>query len=250
MIGFKAFHSFRSLFTFPFLRVTLAIGMARRWLILLFSFTLALVGISVVSAEAAAGWAGRPVAQSDSATPIYILSPQADDVLQGKVAIHGHTAVDGLTTWMLEFGYKDDLTGTWFFILESEQPIDEGTLAEWDTTTITDGDYDLRLLVHQGEASSEFSIPVRVRNYTAVETNILEPTQVPAAMPESNVPGRNPTSTPTLIKIEPTLTILPTNPAEITLKDVTSSLRIGALFVLFFFTILAIYVYLRKVISR
>lgn len=155
-------------------------------------------------------------------------SPKAGDAVQGIVAVLGNTDVRGFLSYELAFSFEEDAALTWFVIVESEEPIEDGTLGEWDTTTLTDGTYSLRLTVHlEGEDPVVILVEgIRVRNYSSIETNTPAPTSTPA-------PGL--TATPTVTSPLPTPTDLPSNPAEIDPADVRGALLggIGAAILLF-----------------
>ena len=101
-----------------------------------------------------------------------IVEPRPGDVLQGVVKIAGSDDVPGFVSTEVSFSYADDPTGTWFLIAASVQPVTNDSLATWDTTVITDGDYVLRLRVYLTDGNSRETIlsGLRVRNYTPVET--------------------------------------------------------------------------------
>ena len=63
--------------------------------------------------------------------------------------------------------------GNWFLIQYSYEPVENGTLAVWDTSTIADGNYHLRIkvLLTDGRTRETIVSQLRVRNYTAVETS-------------------------------------------------------------------------------
>src|SRR3990172_7195875 len=77
-----------------------------------------------------------------------ITAPSPGDVLQGVVLISGTNNVAGFVSAEISFTYAGDTTGTWFQIAMNNQPVLNGTLATWDTTVITDGDYIIRLRVY------------------------------------------------------------------------------------------------------
>ncbi len=168
-----------------------------------------------------------------------IISPRQGDVLQGVVTIRGSSDVTGFLSAEVAFAYAGDTTGTWFLIATSSQPVDADTLATWDTTTITDGDYNLRLRVYLSDGKTlDATIPnLRVRNYTAVET----PTPAPTALQPTPIPTETPTPTPF-----PTPTALPGNPAVLTPRDISISLAYGGLGAVLLLVILGIYLWLRQ----
>ena len=63
---------------------------------------------------------------------------------------------------------------TWFLIAQGSQPVENGLLASWDTSLITDGDYRLRADQVVGWIVERLLLPnIRVRNYTVVETKVI-----------------------------------------------------------------------------
>ena len=181
-----------------------------------------------------------------------IRSPEPGQALQGSVNILGNTAVPGFISAELAFAYASSANNpakTWFLIIEMDQPVSDGTLAQWDTNTITDGNYDLRLRVKRQDGSQDEAIVsgVRVRNYTPVETD----TPTPVTPTATTVPGNTPvpSSTPTS-PAKPTPTPLPTNPAEITSADVSASLGKGALAILGLFALMGIYALVKGIGNR
>jgi hypothetical protein len=159
---------------------------------------------------------GSVTAQSG---PVLIF-PAQGEVLQGEITIRGTSYLPGFISYELDFAYSGDLTGTWFLIKTSNQPVDENALATWDTTTITDGDYILRLRVFLADGSSQDVMVtyLRVRNYTVIET----PTPVPTSVLSTSTP------TVTLVPMSyPTPTILPPNPAILTQNEISLSMIYG-----------------------
>lgn len=168
-------------------------------------------------------------------------SPLPGEALQGVVIITGSTDVIGFLSAEVAFSYESDDSNTWFLIEYSDTAIHEGTLAMWDTTTIADGTYLLRVLVHRKVGRSvERVIPgLRVRNYSPVETNTPEvakdPEETTSALQVS----------PTSEKL-PTPTNLPPNPAEFTPDRLKTSLIQGVLFSFIGFVFLCIYLVYRN----
>ena len=172
-----------------------------------------------------------------------ILAPVGGQALQGSLPIEGHIPPAGFAGAELSFAYQASSPQTWFLIAELNQIPDNLVLAQWDTTTITDGIYVLRLLVTNVDGShSSIMIPgLRVRNYSPVET--ITPTPVaPTATPEPGdtpLPTVTPTATITPIPLTPTP--LPLNPAQINRLDILANMGKGALATLAFLSVLGIY---------
>lgn len=181
-----------------------------------------------------------------------IRSPQIGQALQGIVVVSGNTAVEDFLSAELSFSYHDHPTDTWFIIQSWSEPVPDDDLAQWDTTTITDGLYDLRLSVTLSDGTqTTYNVPsLRVRNYTPIETNTPTPL-TPTATPEpGDTPVPTSTSTPTETLIPPTATSLPPNPAELTPGDITTTLGIGALAAFVLFALSGIYLGIKNFLHR
>ncbi|MCI0518753.1 MAG: hypothetical protein L0Z70_00665 [Chloroflexi bacterium] len=226
--------------------LNLTIAMLRSWTFLLILFALAW------AARPAHAQTATPPAPSPSAAAVFIRAPAAGQALQGRVEISGGSTAPGARGYQVFFAYQNNPTDTWFLIASSSEPVSDGVLAAWDTSTITDGEYKLRLVV-QLEGGQELraeAAGLRVRNYSPIETNT--PTAIPpSATPqpgETPLPTLTPTATQT--PIPPTATALPPNPAEISRQDVYISLGKGALGVLGFFSLAGAYLLAQKIKTR
>jgi len=173
--------------------------------------------------------------------PVSITSPQPLQAVQGQVRVVGRTDVPDFRKATLFFGYAQDPTETWFFIAEKHIPAHQGLIGRWDTTVLTDGDYVLRLVVEDKQGRQyEATVPVRVRNYTPIET----PT--PAFSQEGTPqPVFTPAPTPTPTPVWPTPTPLPPNPAVLSTDALTQSAAYGAGAIL---GLLALFGVLRRVL--
>jgi hypothetical protein len=180
--------------------------------------------------------AARPVSAQ---VGLVIESPRQADVLQGVVTIRGSSDIAGFVSAELDFAFAEDTTGTWFQIAMSNTAVNLGTLATWDTTTITDGNYVVRLRVMLKDGSfHDIQVSnLRVRNYTPVET----PTPAPTPLHETPIPSPTQTATPF-----PSPTPLKPNPAILTPVDVSNSVAYGGLGAVLFLVILSIYLGLRR----
>jgi hypothetical protein len=178
----------------------------------------------------------RPVAAQDQPA---ILAPGQGDVLQGVVTIRGSSEVTGFLASEIDFTYAGDTTGTWFLVAAATQPVNSNTLATWDTTTITDGNYDLHLRVYlrNGNYLDAVVPNLRVRNYTPVETPPPAPTVIQPTLTPTE------TLTPTSY---PTPTTLPPNPAVLTQADISTSLAYGGMVAVILILVLGIYLWLQR----
>jgi hypothetical protein len=152
----------------------------------------------------ALGWAWLaawlPASSAAAQAPGFceITQPATGGVVTGLATLVGTASLPAFDHYDLAFAYSQNPTDTWFPIGDAYRTaVNDGRLAVWDTTGITDGSYDLRLRVWptSGDPLTAVVHGVRVRNYSAVETGTPAPT-----------PLTPPTSTPAL----PTPTALPT----------------------------------------
>jgi hypothetical protein len=163
--------------------------------------------------------------------PLAITSPRAGDVLLGEVSIIGSTDVQGFASARLDFRYASDPADTWFFLQTVPQPARETPLYLWNTTSITDGEYILRLRVTLLDGTfQEVAVPIVIQNEAPVPT----PTPVFTSTPEASIGIQLPTpfllaASPTPTKIpRPTPTALPPNPAALDRNNIVGSLSRGA----------------------
>jgi len=193
----------------------------------------------------------RVHAQGQDDAEVEVASPEAGEALRGLVTLMGSTVIEGALSWELTFSYASDTTGTWFLIFESAEPVQDGPLARWDTTTISDGNYNLRLTVYlEGGRRAHFVVPgLRVRNYTPIETNTPTPTITSTPFTETPRPSLTPTITqsPTGTPVPNTPTPLPTNPLELPPGAINYSLLRGAVGALGVFAVMGVYATLRKI---
>jgi hypothetical protein len=147
----------------------------------------------------------------------------------------------------LDFAYASNPTNTWFTIQTFSQPLADSTLATWDTTSVTDGDYVLRLRVNfEDGTSQEVTVPIKIGN-DALPT----PSPEPSATPE---PDTVLIPTPFLIAASPTPTdvprstptTLPANPVSLRQNQIYASLGRGALVILGLFALAGIIIRVRR----
>jgi hypothetical protein len=181
------------------------------------------------------------------ATPIAITSPAPDEVLRGQVTVTGRVDVPSFLSVQLDFAYASNPTNTWFTIQTFSQPLADSTLATWDTTSVTDGDYVLRLRVNfEDGTSQEVTVPIKIGN-DALPT----PSPEPSATPE---PDTVLIPTPFLIAASPTPTdvprstptTLPANPVSLRQNQIYASLGRGALVILGLFALAGIIIRVRR----
>ncbi len=183
-------------------------------------------------------------AQSTPGDPV-IISPRAGEAVQGRMEINGITETEGFQRAELEFRYVNDPNDTWFMLAESDQAVNPGRIAEWDTSAISDGNYDLRLTVCLQDGSCKNTVVkgIRVRNYSAVET----PTPPdPGNATRIVVTEETPVPTRTPIPTRPAFEV---NPAILTPSDLNSSLVRGGAVGIGFFLVFGIYWIIKRSLS-
>lgn len=99
---------------------------------------------------------------------VRIQSPVDGDYLQGSVQVIGTVIGTGLQTAEISFRYQDSQSQSWFVIGQTSTPVVDDIIATWDTSTIADGVYQIRVLaVYENERQQEKIISnLNVRNYT------------------------------------------------------------------------------------
>jgi hypothetical protein len=210
------------------------------------SLFLALLGMVVQ-----ASWVA---AQSADSAGVAITAPSSGTPIQGTVNIEGSTLIENFISWEITFSYANDSTGTWFLIAEGDEQVSSGVLTQWDTTTISDADYNLRLTVFiDGGRREHFVIDnLRVRNYSPIETITPTPTLTSTPFTETPRPSLTPSDTaqPTDTAIPNTPTPLPTNPATITKSDINNSLMRGAAGALTAFVVIGLYLSIKRMVQK
>lgn len=186
-----------------------------------------------------------PNLQATIVKSIFIQSPREGQALQGVEIIEGKMRGEGYLQGTIHFSYSDTPAHdrTWFFIADIEGENQDSSqtafLVEWDTTQISDGDYDLRVVAEYSGGAAIFEVVpnLRVRNHTPVETSLPGSPTVAVGVE----PPLDPTATP---GPEETSTPLPPNPAEVRTDQLQGVLKFSAITVAGIFIIGIIYWYL------
>jgi hypothetical protein len=140
-----------------------------------------------------------------------ITYPPETEVLRGSVQIKG-TAVH-TDFWKYELAAAPQGTQNWFNIAGAESPVQDGVLGVWDTRTVPDGPYSIRLRVvrRDGNYDEYFVQNVTIANTAPVATPTPETTPTPTATPTP----KPPTATPVQLTPDiPTPTPAPTATPE------------------------------------
>ena len=158
---------------------------------------------------------------------VSILFPSSGQAVQGSIPVRVDTSVQGFISAELTFAYQGDQTGTWFLISQSDEPLSEALMTEWDTTVLTDGIYNLRLVVEldNGTQLTGLVTGVRVRNYSPIETETPAPSPTSAPL---DTPLPTETPLPSATPIPATPTALPPNALTLTGADIRVNFLRGA----------------------
>lgn len=181
--------------------------------------------------------------------PVAITSPAAGEVLHGEITVIGSTDIPNFFSAQLDFKYASDDGDGWFPLAALSQPALDSTLYLWNTASITDGAYILRLRVTLADGTfQEATVPITIQN----DAPIFTPTPVVTSTPESSIGVQIPTpfllaASPTPTEVpRPTPTPLPANPASLTRSTILASLARGALVIIGLFIFSAILLRLRN----
>lgn len=181
-------------------------------------------------------------------SPAGISAPQGGDVIRGQVQITGNMVVPNFASSELAFKYASDSADNWFTIQTFPQPTADSDLAVWDTTTLTDGDYNLRLRIFMidGTFQDVQVSDLKIRNDTPEPTEVV---LTETALPQFNAATSLPVLsqlTSTAIITFPSSTPLPANPASVTNSSIYATFGRGALIVLVLFIFFSLILRLRK----
>ena len=181
-----------------------------------------------------------------------ITAPTTGQILQGQVSITGATDMVNFASAELDFDYASDSTGSWFLIQTFSQPVANSALAVWDTTSISDGDYILRLRVTLQDGSfQDATVKVTVQNQaplpTSTSTIAQAVTFTPAFMSQPSTPVVVVVSpTPTSPPIFSTPTALPSNPVEVQTNEIYAGIQRGALVIIGLSIVFGVLIRLRR----
>lgn len=170
---------------------------------------------------------------------LYITYPEAGGTVSGIVEVRGSVPDAGFESAQLEYSYTNATTSTWFLIARLDRVIQDDVMAKWDTTTISDGIYTLRLKVNYRNGKSD---GIKLENINVA--NYTRPGQTPVgAIPSEAISTPVPVN-PQITEIHPTP--LPANPASINGDQFMNSLFVGSLAAAGILAIVGIYSALRR----
>jgi hypothetical protein len=180
-----------------------------------------------------------------AAAEVFIQSPVEGDTLQGAVTISGGMDVKGFVSYEAAFAYDDGKDSpTWFLIRRDINQVQKGTLAVWDTTTITDGDYQVRILAHtdDGREITATAGHLHVSNYSPIKGGRIAGGLTAAAPALQKGPSSD---APRPVEMK-----LPPNPAELSREQLNSSLSRGLILAAVLLGGLGLYLAARRVLHR
>jgi len=126
------------------------------------------ITLAVEASEESVDVSGTPMptvqAESEGCIPgaIEILSPEDGETVSGMVEVLGTANIPNFGFYKFEMAALGDTS--WLTIQAGETITTEGKLGYWDTTTLNQGDYFLRLVVadNQGKTLPPCAVKVRV----------------------------------------------------------------------------------------
>jgi hypothetical protein len=167
---------------------------------------------------------------------VRIQTPVDGEYLQGSVQIIGTVTGTGLQSAEISFRYQDSQSQSWFVIHKTTTSVVDDIIATWDTSTIADGAYQIRVLAvyENGRELEKIISDLNVRNYTPFDPIKTENPQV---ISTENLQNQLAT-----LEVTPTLrsspTVMPTNEMVISQSQfITTAIQGGILGVLFLFVI-------------
>jgi len=130
-----------------------------------------IVGLSIVQAE--------PLAQD---RVVQITSPEVSSEVRGLVPIMGSASVPGFNFYKVEYGIGPS-PSQWAVIGSlQDTAVINGQLALWDTTTIPDGVYSLRLQAVKADGNYEEFMVRQVSVVNTRPTATLQPSTTPTSL--------------------------------------------------------------------
>ena len=177
-----------------------------------------------------------------------ITSPVEGAVLKDVIPITGSTSIEGFQEAALSFTYAQEPIENWFEFASMVDPVTDGLLTQWDTKSITDGDYRLRLQIQllDGTIKEVIVRDLRIRNYTALPLDESDAAQAAGTPATSSLQD----STQTVIGSSPAPDLpppmvspvpLPVNPAALDRAMVFSMVRNSIFVTALVFVILGLF---------
>lgn len=174
---------------------------------------------------------------------VRITSPKEGEILQGSIYIQG--TISGTTFQYAEvsFQYQDSQSSNWFLIETVDTTLVDDTIAIWDTSTIADGIYRIKVVAYYGNNQTQEALlnNLDIRNYTPIE-----PGQNVVVEEEKTLETNNQTgliSTPTAVKVP---TAIPPNEMTVSRSQFLLTLLQGAIFGILLLVVFLLFVIIRR----
>lgn len=166
------------------------------------------------------------------------------DYLQGNVQISGTVTGTGLKSVEVSFRYQDTESSGWFTIKTLQQMVVDDTIAVWDTSTIADGTYQLRVLAIYEDGRQQETVvkDLKVRNYTPFDPGEMEHVLITQTL--MNISDIEETPEPIITKLAPTP--MPANEMTITQSQFLLTLIQGAILGALFLIVVVLFVIIRR----
>ena len=168
----------------------------------------ALIALVTVFSLALLAWPAQaaPPAQDSQAV---ITSPVDGQEIAGTLTISGSASHPQFTRYELAFGPDPNPKDAWQVFSSNNQPVANNVLGSWNTTSVADGTYMLRLRVVRKDSnySEAFVRGLAVRNSQPTKTptpSSPAPTFEPEATQAPGVQGSALVSTPIFVEQPPT----------------------------------------------
>lgn len=169
-------------------------------------------------------------ASGDLAARIDTPAPNAD--LSGRVNVRGRALSDDLVRYRLEWG-RGANPNSWVRINSSTSGVRNGLLGTWDTASLPDGAYSLRVIVEDEKTGTHrYEIPVRIDNGDDSEqtdssplVGIVTPTNAALVSGSVNVTGTGASANLLQLRLEYGVGVSPTSWTTI---QTFSTSRVGA----------------------
>ncbi|MDO9087904.1 MAG: hypothetical protein Q7U53_16980 [Anaerolineaceae bacterium] len=186
------------------------------------------------------GWFS-PIPQLDL---VRIQTPKNGDFIQGSVQIVGTVTGTGFQKAEISFRYQESQLQSWFLINQIDSPIVDDLLANWDTSTIADGTYQIKVLAFYENGRQQETIieNLSVRNYTPFDPIKTDSSDETKILPTS---GESIEIVPTPTK-KPFPTPIPPNEMIVTQSQFIMTVIQGAILGVLFLFVIALFIIIRR----
>jgi hypothetical protein len=174
---------------------------------------------------------------------VRISSPKEGEILQGNIYIEGTISGSTFQFAEISFQYQDSQSSNWFQIGTIDTPIVDDTIVVWDTSTIADGIYRIRVVAHYENDRVQEAIinNLDIRNYTPLDT---VPNEEPETV-QTDDPINQSLLTPTVTMIA-VPTPMPQNEMVVSRTQFFLTLLQGAIFGVLLLVAIVIFVIIRR----